>query len=75
VGRRRAELIDGRFVPERYFFAAALLCLFGVIRSPAPGHSLSPWQAGAMSLQLAAAYFLLGSIVLAAAQRRTERSS
>lgn len=76
-GAAAAELIDGRFVRSGlYFFAAAVLCLFGVIHSPAAqGTLFLPWQAGATSLQLAAAYFLLGLIVLAAAQRRTERSS
>ncbi|HEX5854230.1 MAG TPA: MFS transporter, partial [Thermoanaerobaculia bacterium] len=76
-GAAAAELIDGRFVRSGlYFFAAAVLCLFGVIHSPAPeGTLFLPWQAGATSLQLAAAYFVLGAIILAAAQRRTERSS
>ena len=75
-GAAAAELIDGRFVRSGlYFFAAAVLCLFGVIHSPAEqGTLFLPWQAGATSLQLAAAYVLLGLIVLAA-QRRTERSS
>jgi AGZA family xanthine/uracil permease-like MFS transporter len=76
-GAAAAELIDGRFVRSGLsFFAAALLCLFGVIHSPAPqGTLFFPWQAGATSLKLAAAYFLLGAIVLAAAYRRTESSS
>lgn len=76
-GAAAAELIDGRFIRSGlYFFAAALLCLFGVIHSPAPqGTLFLPWQAGATSLQLAAAYFVLGAIVVVAAQRRTERSS
>jgi adenine/guanine/hypoxanthine permease len=68
-GGAAAELIDRRFVRSGlYFFAAALLCLFGVIHSPAPqGTLFLPWQAGGVSLQLAAGYALLGLVVAAAA--------
>jgi AGZA family xanthine/uracil permease-like MFS transporter len=71
-GAASAELIDGRFLRSGlYFFAAAALCLFGVIHSPAPqGTLFLPWQAGATSLQLAAGYFVLGSIVLLSSRRR-----
>ena len=71
-GAAAAELIDRRFLRSSlYFFAAALLCLFGVIHSPAAqGTLFLPWRAGATSLQLAAAYAILGSIVLAFASRR-----
>ena len=70
-GAAAAELIDRRFVRSAlYFFGAALLCLFGIIHSPAPqGTLFLPWQAGAVSLQLAAAYTILGVIVLAARWR------
>src|SRR5262249_12253264 len=44
-GAAAADLIDGRFVRSAlFFFAAALLCLFGVIHSPAPqGTLFLPW--------------------------------
>ena len=67
-GAATAELIDQRFLRSGlYFFGAAVLCLFGVIHSPAPqGTLFFPWQAGGASLKLAVGYFLLGLIVLAA---------
>ncbi|HSP95177.1 MAG TPA: hypothetical protein VLU06_11540, partial [Thermoanaerobaculia bacterium] len=65
-GAAAAELIDRRFVRSGlYFFAAALLCLFGVIHSSAPqGTLFLPWQATSTSLQLAAAYAVLALIIL-----------
>jgi adenine/guanine/hypoxanthine permease len=76
-GAAAAELIDRRFVRSAlYFFGSALLCLFGVIHSPAPqGTLFLPWQAGATSLHLAAAYFILGVIVLAARWRALQPES
>jgi adenine/guanine/hypoxanthine permease len=64
-GAAAADLIDGRFVRSAaFFFAAALLCLFGVIHSPAPqGTLFLPWQAGPTSFQLAAAYGALALVV------------
>ena len=66
-GAAAAELIDGRFLRSALFvFGAAALCLFGVIHSPAPqGTLFFPWQAGPISLQLAAAYSVLALIILA----------
>jgi AGZA family xanthine/uracil permease-like MFS transporter len=71
-GAAAADLIDGRFVRSgAYFGAAALACLFGVIHSPAPqGTLFFPWQAGAASVQLAAAYAILGIIVVASSSLR-----
>src|SRR5262249_62183079 len=59
-GAAAAELIDGRFRRSAlFFFAAAVLCLFGVIHSPAAqGTLFLPWQATSTSCQLAAAYAL-----------------
>ena len=76
-GAAAAELIDRRFVRSAlYFFGSALLCLFGVIHSPAPqGTLFLPWQAGAASLQLATAYAILGVIVLAARWRALQPES
>ena len=73
-GAATAELIDRRFVRSSlYFFAAAALCLFGVIHSPAPqGTLFFPWQATGTSLQLAAGYAVLGLIVLAAVRLSAE---
>ncbi len=67
-GAAAAELIDRHFLRSSLsFFVAAALCLFGVIHSPAPqGTLFLPWQATGVSLQLAAGYFVVGSIVLAA---------
>jgi AGZA family xanthine/uracil permease-like MFS transporter len=66
-GAAAANLIDGRFLRSGlFFFGAALLCLFGVIHSPATqGTLFFPWQAGAISLQLAAGYAILGLTVAA----------
>jgi AGZA family xanthine/uracil permease-like MFS transporter len=75
-GAAAAELIDGASF-ERLAFLRGRPALPLRRHSPpaSQGTLFLPWHAGATSLQLAAAYFLLGSIVLAAAQRRTERSS
>jgi AGZA family xanthine/uracil permease-like MFS transporter len=74
-GSAAANLIDGRFLRSGlFFFGAALLCLFGVIHSPAPqGTLFFPWQAGAVSLQLAAGYAILGLILLVPALALSQR--
>ncbi len=66
-GAAAAELIDQRFRRSGfYFLAAAALCLFGVIHSPAPqGTLFLPWQAGGVSLKLAAGYSALALIAMA----------
>jgi AGZA family xanthine/uracil permease-like MFS transporter len=68
-GAATAELIDRRFRRSAlYFFAGAVLCLFGVIHSPtAQGTFFLPWQiADRTPLTFAAAYAALGLLVLAA---------
>jgi AGZA family xanthine/uracil permease-like MFS transporter len=67
-GAAAADLIDGRFRRSAlFFFAAAVLCLFGVIHSPAAqGTLFLPWQASSTSFQLAAAYAALALVVLMA---------
>ncbi len=72
-GAAAAELIDRRFRRSGlYFLAAAMLCLFGVIHSPAPGGTLFfPWQATRVSFNLAAAYLILALVVSAASYRRS----
>jgi AGZA family xanthine/uracil permease-like MFS transporter len=65
-GAATAELIDRRFRRSAlYFFAAAVLCLFGVIHSPtAQGTFFLPWKVGdATPFTFAAAYFALGVLV------------
>jgi AGZA family xanthine/uracil permease-like MFS transporter len=67
-GAAAAALIDQRFRQSAlYLLAAALLCLFGVIHSPAAqGTLFLPWRAGsAIPFHLAAAYFALAITVLA----------
>ena len=68
-GAGAAELIDRRFRRSAlYFFAGALLCLFGVIHSPtAQGTFFLPWTvADSTPFIYAAAYAGLGLLVLAA---------
>ena len=68
-GAGTAELIDGRFRRSGlYFFAGALLCLFGVIHSPrADGTLFLPWTAGSsLPFHFATAYVALGLTVMAA---------
>jgi adenine/guanine/hypoxanthine permease len=68
-GAAAAELIDRRFVRSAfYWFAAAVLCLFGVIHSPtAQGTFFVPWKiADPAPFTFAAAYVALGLIVLSA---------
>lgn len=67
-GAAAAALIDRRFgASALYLLAAAVLCLFGVIHSPAAqGTLFLPWRAGsAISFQLAAAYTALALTVFA----------
>jgi AGZA family xanthine/uracil permease-like MFS transporter len=76
-GAATADLIDRRFLRSSLaFFAAALLCLFGVIHSSAPtGTLFLPWRAGStIPYHFAAAYAVLALIVLAAARGREERA-
>src|SRR5580765_3837051 len=67
-GAAAADLIDGRFRRSALFvLAAAVLCLFGVIHSPAAqGTLFLPWQASSTSFQLAAAYAALALVVFVA---------
>ena len=68
-GAAGADLIDGRFRRSAtFFFATGVLCLFGVIHSPAPqGTLFLPWQTGDTApFTFAVAYLALGLIVLAA---------
>jgi AGZA family xanthine/uracil permease-like MFS transporter len=68
-GAAGAELIDGRFRRSAiFFFTAGVLCLFGVIHSPAPqGTLFLPWQTSDTApFTFAAAYLALGLIILAA---------
>jgi AGZA family xanthine/uracil permease-like MFS transporter len=75
-GAAAADLIDGRFRRSAlFFFAAALLCLFGVIHSPAPqGTLFLPWQATSTSFQLAAAYAALALVVLISSSLQRHRA-
>jgi AGZA family xanthine/uracil permease-like MFS transporter len=69
-GAATAELIDRRFARSAvYFFAAAVLCLFGVIHSPAAqGTFFLPWRVpDTTPYTFAAAYAALGLLMLAAA--------
>jgi AGZA family xanthine/uracil permease-like MFS transporter len=66
-GAAAAALIDRRFRQSAaYLFVASVLCLFGVIHSPAvQGTLFLPWQAGSqIPFHLAAAYAALALIVL-----------
>ena len=68
-GAASAELIDGRFRRGAIYFAAAgVLCLFGVIHSPAAqGTFFLPWRiADPAPFTFAAGYAMLALIVLAA---------
>ena len=74
-GAATADLIDRRFARSALaFFAGALLCLFGVIHSSAPtGTLFLPWRSGAnVPYHFAAAYAVLGFIVLLGARGREE---
>lgn len=74
-GAATADLIDRRFFRSAVaFFAATLLCLFGVIHSSAPTATLFlPWRAGSnVPFHFAAAYAALGLIVLLASRGREE---
>jgi AGZA family xanthine/uracil permease-like MFS transporter len=74
-GAAAADLIDRRFFRSALaFFAAALLCLFGVIHSSAPTATLFlPWRAGSnVPYHFAAAYAALGLIVLLASRGRED---
>jgi AGZA family xanthine/uracil permease-like MFS transporter len=77
-GAAMAALIDQRFGRSAlYLFAAALLCLFGVIHSPtAQGTLFLPWRAGSpVPFHFAAAYLALGLTVLAASFSRSASSA
>ncbi len=66
-GAAAAALIDRRFRQSAaYLFVASLLCLFGVIHSPAAqGTLFLPWRAGSeIPFHLAAAYAALALVVL-----------
>ncbi|HMA18956.1 MAG TPA: MFS transporter [Thermoanaerobaculia bacterium] len=68
-GAAAAELIDHRFRRSAlYFFAAGVLCLFGVIHSPtAQGTFFLPWKiVDPTPFSFAAAYAGLGLMALAA---------
>ncbi|HLN79616.1 MAG TPA: MFS transporter [Thermoanaerobaculia bacterium] len=68
-GSAAAEMIDHRFHRSAlYFFAGAVLCLFGVIHSPtAQGTFFLPWKiADPTPFTFAAAYAALGLLVLGA---------
>jgi AGZA family xanthine/uracil permease-like MFS transporter len=69
-GAAAAELIDRRFGRSSlYFFAAAVLCLFGVIHSPAAqGTFFLPWRVpDTTPYTFAAGYAAVGVLVLVAA--------
>jgi AGZA family xanthine/uracil permease-like MFS transporter len=77
-GAAAAELIDGRVRRSAiFFFAAGVLCLFGVIHSPAPqGTLFLPWRVvDPAPFTFAAAYLMLGLIVLAASFLRVNAES
>jgi len=66
-GASAAAVIDRNFRQSAfYLWAAAALCLFGIIHSPTEQATLFlPWRgAPAVSFHVAAAYVLLGIIVL-----------
>jgi adenine/guanine/hypoxanthine permease len=68
-GAAAAALIDQRFSASAlYLAAAAVLCLFGVIHSPASqGTLFLPWRAGSpIPFHFAAAYAALGLTVFSA---------
>lgn len=74
-GAAAAELIDGRFRRGAlYFVGAAVLCLFGVIHSPAAqGTFFLPWRIADRSpFTFAAGYVTLALIVLAASLARRQ---
>ncbi|HZI65582.1 MAG TPA: MFS transporter [Thermoanaerobaculia bacterium] len=71
-GAAGAEVIDGRFRRGALYFAASgVLCLFGVIHSPAAqGTFFLPWRiADPAPMTFAAGYLTLALIVLAASLR------
>ena len=77
-GAATAALIDQRFPRSAlYSFVAALLCLFGIIHSPAAqGTLFLPWRAGSpMPFHFAAAYLALGLTVLVASLWRPTPAS
>jgi AGZA family xanthine/uracil permease-like MFS transporter len=66
-GAAAAALIDRRFRQSAaYLFVASLLCLFGVIHSPAAqGTLFLPWRAGSqIPFHLSTAYAALALVVL-----------
>ncbi|HEY6065625.1 MAG TPA: MFS transporter [Thermoanaerobaculia bacterium] len=74
-GAAAAELIDRRFLRSAtYFFAAAALCLFGVIHSPtAQGTFFLPWKiVDPTPWTFAAAYASVGVLMLLARLRPAE---
>jgi AGZA family xanthine/uracil permease-like MFS transporter len=74
-GASAAAVIDRQFLQSAaYIWAAAALCLFGVIHSPAEqGTLFLPWRgASPISFHLAAAYALLGIILVLARYLRPE---
>jgi AGZA family xanthine/uracil permease-like MFS transporter len=77
-GAATAALIEQRFRRSAlYFGSAALLCLFGIIHSPAAqGTLFLPWRAGSpMPFHFAAAYLALGLTVLIASLWRPAPAS
>jgi len=76
-GACAAELIDRRFLRSAaYLGAAAFLCLFGIIHSPAEqGTLFVPWQAPSpIPFHLAAAYAVLALIIFAGKYLKAEAS-
>jgi AGZA family xanthine/uracil permease-like MFS transporter len=67
-GAAAAAVIDRNFRASAfYLWAAAALCLFGIIHSPTEQGSLFlPWSASATSFQIAGAYAILGLMILGA---------
>jgi len=77
-GAAIAELIDQRFrVSAAYFLAGAVLCLFGVIHSPAPQGTLFLfWRLdSAVPYHFALAYLAAGGMVAAASLLVPRRAS
>jgi len=77
-GAAAADLLDRRFARSALaFFAAAVLCLFGVIHSATPAGTLFvPWRPGsAVPFHFAAAYALLGLVVLLASRAKEESTA
>jgi AGZA family xanthine/uracil permease-like MFS transporter len=75
-GAATAELIDRRFRRSAlYYFAGAVLCLFGVIHSPtAQGTFFLPWKiADTTPFTFAAAYAAFGLLILTAPLFRRTR--